>query len=597
MTDVLSISFLVTVAEAAKSPDENVRNQVPPALRESRTLILCPPSLIDNWWEEFLMWTPDPMKENIGELRKVTSSLKLAERVWELFEWAKEGGVLLIGYSTFRDLIVNKPRAGRKDKTILTIDDDDDDDDEHQKATPLNEDEHRMVLEALLQFPNIIVADEAHAIKNHASILTTTMNQFRSKSRIALTGSPLANKLEEYYSIIEWIAPGYLGDRIEFRAKYIEPIEEGLWADSRAYEKRKSLKMLHALKRDLEPKIHRADASILKERLEGKTEFVITVPLTKLQEDAYKFYVDFMLGESRHGEPPPTTLWAWLSILRLLCNHPKCFRDKLVENQAGAQKAKASSKTKKKQPSGLGEGAFASDEESVLLDEPVEKLGIPKTMIDKQLALFATVSGPLSSGVLANKIRVLDQILESAEEAGDKTLVFSHSIPTLNYIESHLRESSRKHWRLDGQTKISTRQQLTKDFNTGRLNICLISTRAGGQGLNMYGANRVIIVDDHFNPMHEEQAIGRAYRIGQQKHVFVYRLTVGGTFEVALQNQSLFKQQLAKRVVDKKNPMRHALKGVRQYLFYPKDVEQKDTSEFFGKDPYVLDRILASQDG
>lgn len=593
IANLSSISFLVTVAEAARSPDDNIRNQVPPGLRESRTLILCPPSLIDNWWEEFLMWTPDPMIENIGELRKVTSSLKLAERVFEIFEWAKEGGVLLLGYSTFRDLIANKSRTPKKGKTILQLDDDDD---EHQKAAPLTEDEHRKVLHALLQLPNIIVADEAHAIKNQGSILTSTMNRFRSKSRIALTGSPLANRLDEYYSIIEWIAPGYLGDRVEFRAKYIEPIEEGLYADSGAYEKRKSLKMLHALKRDLEPKIHRADASILKERLRGKTEFVITVPLTKLQEEAYKIYVDFMLGESSHREPKNARLWAWLSILRLLCNHPKCFQDKLLENRDAAQKAKPVSKTNKKRQIGLGEDSIASDDESVLLDEPVEKLGIPKTMIDKELALLAAVSGALSSSVLANKIQILQQIMNYAEEAGDKTLIFSHSLLTLDYIEKLVRQSGRKYSRLDGGTKISTRQQLTKDFNTGKLNICLISTRAGGQGLNMYGANRVVIVDDHFNPMHEEQAIGRAYRIGQAKHVYVYRLTVGGTFEVAIQNQSLFKQQLVRRVVDKKNPTRHALKGARQYLFYPKDVEQKDISQFFGKDAYVLDRILASQE-
>lgn len=539
------------------------------------------------------MWTPDPMIENIGELRKVTSSLKLAERVFEIFEWAKEGGVLLLGYSTFRDLIANKSRAPRKDKTILQLDDDEE---EQQKATPLTGDEHRKVLHALLQLPNIIVADEAHAIKNQGSILTSTMNRFRSKSRIALTGSPLANRLDEYYSIIEWIAPGYLGDRVEFRAKYIEPIEEGLYADSGAYEKRKSLKMLHALKSDLEPKIHRADASILKERLRGKTEFVITVPLTKLQEEAYKIYVEFMLGETNHSEPKNARLWAWLSILRLLCNHPKCFQDKLLENRDAAQKAKPVSKTKIRRQSGLGDGSIASDDESVLLDEPVEKLGIPKTMIDKELALLAAVPASLSSSVLANKIQILEQIMNYAEEAGDKTLIFSHSLLTLDYIENLVRQSGRKYSRLDGETKISTRQQLTKDFNTGKLNICLISTRAGGQGLNMYGANRVVIVDDHFNPMHEEQAIGRAYRIGQQKHVYVYRLTVGGTFEVAIQNQSLFKQQLAKRVVDKKNPTRHALKGARQYLFYPKDVEQKDISEFFGKDAYVLDRILASQE-
>ena len=135
---------------------------------------------------------------------------------------------------------------------------------------------------------------------------------------------------------------------------------------------------------------------------------------------------------------------------------------------------------------------------------------------------------------------------------------------------------------------------MTKVFNEGNTNVCLVSTRAGGQGLNLFGANRVVILDDHFNPMWEQQAIGRAYRIGQQKPVYVYRLTVGGTFEQAIQNQALFKEQLATRVVDKKNPNRSALKGAGEYLFPPKEVDREDLSQFLGKDPLVLDRLLAA---
>ena len=125
--------------------------------------------------------------------------------------------------------------------------------------------------------------------------------------------------------------------------------------------------------------------------------------------------------------------------------------------------------------------------------------------------------------------------------------------------------------------------------------MCLISTRAGGEGLNLYGANRVVILDDHFNPTYEEQAIGRAYRFGQLKPVYVYRLYVGGTFEDVLRNKSLFKLQLIDRVVDKKTTVRRALRGAKAYLFKPQLCVQRDINGFGEKDVLVLARILAKQ--
>lgn len=116
--------------------------------------------------------------------------------------------------------------------------------------------------------------------------------------------------------------------------------------------------------------------------------------------------------------------------------------------------------------------------------------------------------------------------------------------------------------------------------------------KAGGLGLNIPGANRVIIADFGFNPTWEEQAIGRAYRLGQKKPVFVYRFRSGGTFEEVIYNKAVFKTQLSARVVDHKTWASYAKKGVRDYLFAPKPVEQQDLSENSGKDPYVLDHIL-----
>ena len=512
--------------------------------------------------------------------------MKLAERLYEINEWNEKGGVLVIGYHSFKDLVINRA-LGRKD----------------DKIRMLSEEQHDRVRGHLLDRPNIVVADEAHMMKKESTDIAKAAAQIKTKSRIALTGSPLSNNLEEYYSIIDWVAPKYLGDRVEFRSKYVEPIQEGLYQDASAWEKRKGLKMLQVLKTELLPKVHRADLSVLQQQLKGKTEFLIRVPLTPLQDEAYRLYVDSMLkvtNSSSNGDPGQAKLWAWLAVLRLLCNHPKCFKEKLEANEdAGKTRGKAVPRTKS--PEQATDDPVALEAEK-LMEKSLSHLDISQNMIEQQLELFskyASNSGPgerLQSASLSNKIKVLMQILDFAEEAGEKVLVFSHSLPTLDYVEGLLKSSHRSYKRLDGATHMTKRQQLTKDFNSGTPSICLISTRAGGQGLNLFGANRVVIIDDSFNPMFEEQAIGRAYRIGQQKHVYVYRLTVGGTFEDALHNQSLLKLQLATRVVDKRNPERHALKGVRQYLYMPKPLEQTDISQFTGKDDLVLDRILVSQE-
>lgn len=576
------ITLLVTIAEAAKSDEGNIRAQVPEDLRKSRTLILCPPALIENWWDEFLMWTPVPFMANIGELRKVTSTLKVNERLWEIQAWKEEGGVLLLGFHTFRDLIQNKVKAtGRM----------------------LNDEQHEMVKETLLEWPSIIVADEAHLAKTAGSGINVTLNKVRSPTRIALTGSPLANNLEEYHSLIDWIAPGYLGTPLEFKANYVERIEAGLWQDSTAAQYRDSLKRLEALKQELAPKVYRADITVLQGRLEEKQEFVIKVALTPLQEDIYRVYVHTM-STVIDGQPKrksASSVWAWLAVLRLLCNHPKCFRDKLLEGSSpnGAEIPMSRKSTLVNTSIFTDNEAATPDDAGILVDAlvdaPVSRIGISQSVLDMQLAPFNGMKVPIESVGLSNKMQILMEILKFSREVKDKVLIFSHSIHTLNYVEQRLRDTRISFSRIDGKVLTGIRQQITKDFNNQDTEVCLISTRAGGQGLNLFGANRVVILDDHFNPMYEEQAVGRAYRIGQLKPVFVYHLMAGGTFEEILHNQSLFKQQLAKRVVDQKNPTRQASQALKEYLLPPRVVEQKDLTPFQGKDKSVLDRILAAQ--
>lgn len=569
------ISLLVTIAEASMSKNKDIRHQIPLELRENRTLILCPVTLVENWWDEFLIWPPT-MSNPLGKLRKVSSAIELSSRIREIEAWGREGGVLILGYPTFTELIQNKPRANR--------------------PPALDEPQHQRIRKALLEGPSLVVADEAHTFKNRASDINRAINQVKTTSRIALTGTPLANRLGEYYSMIDWIAPDYLGKPAEFLATYEEPIYAGLYRESTDSQYRESRKRLKALELELEPKVHRRGNAVLHAELKGKMEFVITVPLTKLQEDLYRIYAGSMLGASKGGEPQQATLWSWLGLLQLLCNHPKSFREGLLVLKAEYE---ASSKTKplvakkKARQSDAEEGPLGSEEDSVQLNKPVSKIGLSQ-IISESERVFEILTTPVDALCLSNKMQVLMSILNFAEAAQDKVLVFSHRISTLDFIGEQLIKADKAYARIDGKMLPEKRQPITKEFNEGKTNICLISTRAGGTGLNLFGANRVVIIDDHFNPMWELQAIGRAYRIGQRKPVYVYRLTVGGTFEQAIQNQALFKEQLATRVVDKKNPNRHAVKGAGQYLFLPKTVEQADLREFLGKDA-LLDHLLADQ--
>lgn len=188
------ITLLVAIAEAAASIDPRISSQIPSSLQVSRTLVLCPPGLINNWSDELLTWIPDDMLATLNP-RKIDASVKLRERLEIIEEWYLDGGVLVLGYEMFRTLIENKKNKRRE-------------------LASLDEGQHEQVQKHLLEGPNIIVADEAHKMKNAAASITLAASRFRSKSRIALTGSPLANNIEEYHAMIEWVSPNYLGKSI-----------------------------------------------------------------------------------------------------------------------------------------------------------------------------------------------------------------------------------------------------------------------------------------------------------------------------------------------------------------------------------------------
>ncbi|KAH0373100.1 hypothetical protein KCU65_g575, partial [Aureobasidium melanogenum] len=602
-----SLALLTAIAETVKDKDK--RDALPDDLKKAkdklRALILCPPSLMANWKQEIATWCPDKLFHIFSLSSEVSAK---ALRLDELKSWRHLGGIMLCGYTMFTKLINNQ--SG--------------------KTQALNDAEHALVTKLLLQKPHIVIADEVHSIKNDSSKTSLAVHKINTQRRIGLTGSPMSNNTAEIFALIDWVAPKFLGSKTEFKAHYQEPIEAGTYVDSTRYEVRKSMTKLAVLKRIIAPKLNRADITVLKGSLKSKVEFVLTIPLTDQQKLGYETYVKEIL-RGKAGEEGTTItqvkLFGWLSILQLLCNHPIIFRRKLLEpvnnkqkkgkrNTLNATEIEIPASSATAGPSTAGalatdsdvpsstavaisgtarahEASPVVDEDAAYADAHVSQYDINKAIVD---ALLEVV--PEDDSIeLSYKTLLVRKIMRLSIKAGDKVLIFSQSIPSLNFLDRMLSSMGASYGRIQGDMAQDKREKVLKSMADGKFDVLLISTRAGGLGLNIQQANRVIIFDFAFNPTWEEQAIGRAYRLGQTKPVFVYRFVAGGTFEFALYDKQLFKTGLSSRVVDKKNPMRNANKKPGDWLKAPFDVLQQDISVEAGKDEHVMDKIIASQHG
>ncbi|PNF37539.1 hypothetical protein B7P43_G13810 [Cryptotermes secundus] len=205
------------------------------------------------------------------------------------------------------------------------------------------------------------------------------------------------------------------------------------------------------------------------------------------------------------------------------------------------------------------------------------------------------------------KMEVLFCILEESMALGDRMLVFSQSLFTLNLIEDFLQRNNLpgrqekwarncNYYRLDGSTSALEREKLINEYNSNpNIHLFLVSTRAGSLGINLVGANRVIVFDASWNPCHDTQAVCRVYRYGQKKPCFVYRLVMDNCLEKKIYDRQINKQGMADRVVDECNPDAHlSIKEVTNLCWdNEQDTEPRDFSA--EKDKYidvVLQKVL-----
>uniref|UniRef100_A0ACD5UUC2 Uncharacterized protein n=1 Tax=Avena sativa TaxID=4498 RepID=A0ACD5UUC2_AVESA len=435
-------------------------------------LIVCPASVLENWERELKKWCPSfsiIMFHGAGR----TAYSK------ELSSLGKAGcpppfNVLLVGYSLFE-----RRSAQQKDDR-----------------------------KALKRWKwSCVLMDEAHVLKDKGSFRWRNLMAVaqHARQRLMLTGTPLQNDLHELWSLLEFMMPDIFatGD-----------------VDLKKLLNAEDLELISRIKSILGPFILRRLKSDVMQQLVAKTQHVKFVSMgseqRKAYNDALNDYRAISEARSEKSKIPKRQISNYFMQLRKIANHPllirRVYSDKDVDRIGRLMYPK---------------GAFGFE---CSLDRAIQELKNYNDFAIHQLLITHGDTG--TKGALkdehvfgSTKCQVLAELLPSLANDGHRVLIFSQWTTMLDILEWALEVIGITYRRLDGGTPVIERQTIVDTFNNDRSIVaCLLSTRAGGQGLNLIGADTVIIHDMDFNPQMDRQAEDRCHRIGQQKPVTIYRL-------------------------------------------------------------------------
>ncbi|MBW4491494.1 MAG: DEAD/DEAH box helicase [Trichocoleus desertorum ATA4-8-CV12] len=343
-----------------------------------------------------------------------------------------------------------------------------------------------------------VVLDEAQNIKNPEAKQSQAVRQLESHFRIALTGTPVENRLSELWSILDFLNPGYLGPKNFFQRRFAIPVER--------YGDTASLKTLRSLVQPFILRRLKSDRSIIQD-LPEKQEMTIFCGLTAEQAKLYQQAVDTSLSEIENAEGIKRRgmILALLVKLKQICNHPTLLKD---------------------------EGGGMKDE-------------------NKTASSFKSRSGKLQ-----RLEEMLEEILATSEEVGatkgDRALIFTQFAEWGKLLQDHLQKQLKQEIPfLYGSTSKKQREEMVDRFQQDPQGprIFILSLKAGGVGLNLTRANHVFHFDRWWNPAVENQATDRVFRIGQTRNVQVHKFVCNGTLEEKIHELIESKKALAEQVV------------------------------------------------
>lgn len=356
----------------------------------------------------------------------------------------------------------------------------------------------RPILSKIKWFHMII--DEGHRMKNTQSKLSATIQQYyNTRFRLILTGTPLQNNLSELWAMLNFVLPNIFKSVKTFDEWFNTPFANTGGQDKMELTEEEQILVIRRLHKVLRPFLLRRLKKDVEKDLPDKTEKVIKCKFSALQSKLYKQMVThnkLVVSDGKGGKTGARGLSNMIMQLRKLCNHPFVFD--VVENV-------------------------------------MNPLNISNDL------LWRT----------AGKFELLDRILPKYKATGHRVLMFFQMTAIMDIMEDYLRYRSYKYLRLDGTTKSDERSDLLRDFNAPNSDyfLFLLSTRAGGLGLNLQTADTVIIYDSDWNPHQDLQAQDRAHRIGQKNEVRILRLISSNSVEEKILERARFKLDMDGKVI------------------------------------------------
>ncbi|XP_040218135.1 lymphoid-specific helicase [Rana temporaria] len=410
-----------------------------------------------------------------------------------------------------------------------------------------------------------MILDEGHRIKNMNCRLIRELKQIRSDNKLLLTGTPLQNNLAELWSLLNFLLPDVFDDLRSFESWFdITGISQNA-KDLVVQEREQNI--LHMLHQILTPFLLRRLKTDVTLEVPPKREVIVYAPLTKKQEEFYTAIVNRTIEKIVGQDKPAEPVLKGKRKSRKVVNYSEVDKEDPDElfsrllKQQEAEQERTVKEVKEVNLPGIAEVNLKMSNIMMLLRKCCNHPYLIEYPLDPATQEFKIDKELITS---SGKFLLLDRMLPEMKKRGHKILIFSQMTMMLDIIMDYCYYRDFTFCRLDGTMKYTEREENMRKFNTDPdVFIFLVSTRAGGLGINLTAADTVIIYDSDWNPQADLQAQDRCHRIGQTKPVVVYRLVTANTIDQKIVERAAAKRKLEKLVIHK-NKFKGGHNGMNQ---------------------------------